>query len=411
MEQVVVVGASLAGLRAVEGLRRRGYAGGLTLIGEDPHPPYDRPPLSKQVLAGAWEPERTRFRQKDGYDGLELTMHLGTRAVGLDPSARRVRLQGGDDVGYDRLLIATGAAARRLPGSEGLSGVHVLRTLDDAIALRADLQRASRVAIVGAGFIGLEVAACCRGMDLPVTVVDPLPLPLSPVLGSQLATAVCDIHRAEGVELVTGVGVDGIGPVRGSDIESPGGGSGIELRLTDGRALQADVVVVGIGVRPCTDWLRDSGVELDPKDGAVLTGSDCQSSVAGVYAAGDVARFMHAGLQRAMRVEHWTHAVEMANAAVEHMLDPAGATPFSPVPYVWSDQYGVKLQFAGAFSSDDALQIVSGSAAERKLVGAYHRDGRLTGVVAFSSPVGLIKGRRLLAEGAALGQALETLAG
>lgn len=401
MQRVVVVGASLAGLRTVEALRRQGFAGELTLVGEESHAPYDRPPLSKQVLSGQWEPERTRFRQKDGYDPLDLRLRLGTRATGLDTEARELRLSDGSSLGYDGLVIATGAAARRLPGTEQLPGVHVLRTLDDATALRSGLQTAKRVLIVGAGFIGLEVAAVCRALELDVTVVDPLPVPLSPVLGDEMAGAVCALHRAEGVVLEAGVGVESIAAPDGAPT----------VTLSDGRTLAADVILVGIGVRPCTDWLRGSGVRLDERDGSVVCGADCQSSVPGVYAAGDVARFFHTGLGRDMRVEHWTHAVEMAAAVAGHMLRPSEAQPFSPVPYVWSDQYDVKLQFAGSMAATDTLQVVKGSAAERKLIAAYHRDGKLTGVVAWSSPVGLIKGRRLLAQGTALDEALDTLAG
>lgn len=394
MERIVVVGGSLAGLRTVEALRRRGYAGKLTLVGDEQHQPYDRPPLSKQVLCGEWEADKTRFRQKQGYDELDLELRLGCAATRVDTKARRLSLADGTDVDYDRLVIATGAAARQLPNPAGLSGIHVLRSLDDVSALQAQLGGARHLAVVGAGFIGLEVASSCRKLGLPVTAIDPLELPLSPVLGEPMARELMDLHVAHGVSFETGALVSGFA----------GEGAVERVELADGRSVSADVVVVGIGVTPNVEWLRDSGIELD---NGVRCDGHCETSVPGVYAVGDVASFHHAKHGRHMRIEHWTHAVEMANAAVDHIMDRDGAASFQPVPYFWSDQYDVKLQFAGVRGGDDASQVLLREDDKHRLLVAYHRDGALTAVLAFNRPAQLIRCRRLLADGAQLGDAVE----
>ena len=246
LRRIAIVGASLAGLRAAETLRDRGFDGELTLIGDEPHRPYDRPPLSKQVLQGAWEPEQTFFRKKDGYDALALDMRLGVRAVSLDLRARRVALADGTFADYDRLIIATGARVRTLPAIAPRAGLLALRGLDDAIVLRRALMDAPRVAIVGAGFIGLEVAASCRARGLPVTVIESLPVPLSPILGPTFGDMVAAMHRDHGVDLRTGVIVtDVLGESRVAGVA-----------LSDGSRIDADVVVVGIGVTPNTEWLE-----------------------------------------------------------------------------------------------------------------------------------------------------------
>ena len=246
LRRIAIVGASLAGLRAAETLRDRGFDGELTLIGDEPHRPYDRPPLSKQVLQGAWEPEQTFFRKKDGYDALALDMRLGVRAVSVDLRARRVALADGTFADYDRLIIATGARVRTLPAIAPRAGLLALRGLDDAIVLRRALMDAPHVAIVGAGFIGLEVAASCRARGLPVTVIETLPVPLSPILGPTFGDMVAAMHRDHGVDLRTGVVVtDVLGESRVAGVA-----------LSDGSRIDADVVVVGIGVTPNTEWLE-----------------------------------------------------------------------------------------------------------------------------------------------------------
>jgi len=394
VQSVVVVGASLAGLRTVEALRRRGFTGELILVGNEGYPPYDRPPLSKQVLCGDWEADKTRFRQKQGYDELDLDLRLGCAATRVDTDARLVALDDGTDLNYDRLVIATGATPRRLPNPDGLSGIHVLRGLDDVMALQQELSDAQHVAVVGAGFIGLEVASSCRKLGLAVTAIDPLQLPLSPVLGDEMARELMELHVAQGVRFETGAGVAGFAGERTVQ----------RVELSDGRAVEPDVVVVGIGVTPNVQWLRDSRIELD---NGVLCDAHCETSVPGVYAVGDVANFHHATQGKHMRIEHWTHAVEMANAAVEHMIDPAGAAPFAPVPYFWSDQYNVKLQFAGMRSADDEVRVLMRDPEKHRLLAAYHRDGALTAVLAWNRPAQLIQCRRMLGEGAQLSAAVE----
>jgi 3-phenylpropionate/trans-cinnamate dioxygenase ferredoxin reductase subunit len=272
LRRIVIVGASLAGLRAAETLRARGFDGELTIIGDELHRPYDRPPLSKQVLQGIWDPEQAFFHRKDGYGALALDMRLGVRAASVDLRVRRVTLADGTCADYDRLIVATGARARTLAGIAPRAGLFVLRSLDDAIALRGELTNASRVAIVGAGFIGLEVAASCRARGLHVTVIEALPVPLSAILAPSLCEMVAALHRDHGVDLRTGVVVtDVIGESRVAGVA-----------LSDGSRISADVVVVGIGVTPNTEWLEHTGLTLD--NGIVCDGSG--EAAPGVYAAG-----------------------------------------------------------------------------------------------------------------------------
>ncbi|MFI5307104.1 MAG: NAD(P)/FAD-dependent oxidoreductase [Polyangiales bacterium] len=384
LRRVVVVGASLAGLRAAEALRRRGFDGSLALVGAEPHAPYDRPPLSKQLLRGEWTAERVQLRSQADLHALALDLRLGVRAERLDPARRVLQLADGSELGYDGLVIATGATPRTLAGAPALRGVHVLRTLDDALALRQALDARPRVCVVGAGFIGLEVAASCRTLGLAVTAVEPLPLPLSNKLGSDMASVLADLHRDHGVSLRCGVGVVGL----------EGHGRVERVRLTDGSAVEADLVVVGVGVQPAVEWLAGSGIAIS--DG-VLCDETCATSLPDVVAAGDVACWRNPRFDERRRVEHWSNAGEMASHAVDRLL--GGVTfrePFAPVPYFWSDQYDLKLQVVGSVRADDDVQIVEGALAERKLVALYGRDGRLTGAVCMNRPAQLVRYRRLL---------------
>ena len=394
LRRIAIVGASLAGLRAAETLRARGFDGELTLIGDEPHRPYDRPPLSKQVLQGTVEPEDTLFRRKDGYGALALDMRLGVRAASVDLRARRVTLADGTWTGYDRLIIAAGARARTLPRIAARDGLLVLRTLDDAIALRRELTHASHVAIVGAGFIGLEVAASCRARGLRVTVIEALPVPLSPVLEPTLCEMVAGLHRDHGVDLRTGVTVtDVLGESRAAGVV-----------LSDGSRVDADVVVVGIGVVPNTEWLESSGLTLE--NGIVCDGSG--QAAPGVYAAGDVARVANRWQGDSTRVEHWTNAVEQGVHAAENALaGPGASTSFSSVPYVWSDQYDRKIQFSGLARGHEEMVIVDGSLAERRLTALFRRGDRLAACFAVNQPRALIKYRKLLAAGASWDVAVE----
>lgn len=391
---MTIVGASLAGLRAAETLRRDGFEGRLTLIGDEPHVPYDRPPLSKQLLAGDWDVDRISLSQPERMAGLDLDLRLGQRATALDVSAHTVDIEGVAE-GYDGLLIATGARCRTLPGTEGLAGVHTLRTLDDGIAIRDALRSGPRrVVVVGAGFIGAEVAATALGYGLPVTLVEALPVPMGRVLGDTVGDVLAGVHVDNGVDLRCGVGVD---EVCGTDrVES--------VRLSDGAVVEADLVVAGIGVVPNTEWLQGSGLTVD--DG-VLCDETCLAAP-DVTAAGDVARWPNPRYGEAMRVEHWDNAVEQgAHAARRLMLSDEEAEPFSPVPWFWSDQYDRKVQMAGRPRSDDEVNVVDGSFEERRFAAIYGRDGRLTAVFGMNRPRQVMQYRGLLERDASWSEALE----
>ncbi|MBO0893977.1 MAG: FAD-dependent oxidoreductase, partial [Acidimicrobiales bacterium] len=335
LSRVVVVGASLAGVRSAEALRRHGFDGSLVVVGAESHfPPFDRPPLSKEVLAGHWEPERGRLRVAADLDA-ELV--LGRRAVGLDLGQRRLALDDGEEVGFDGLIVATGCSPRRVGGeSAALEGVHVLRTIDECLALRAELDHSPRVVVVGAGFIGSEVAATCRRRGLEVTVVEALPLPLVGVLGPQMGEVMAGLHRDHGTKLRLGVGV----------VEFAGRERVEEVVLSDGSRLAADVVVIGVGVAPETGWLAGSGLSLD--NGVVCDEWCAAVGADRVVVAGDVARWPNPLFGRHLRVEHWTNAVEQADAAARRLVaGQDGTPPFAPAPYFWSDQYDAKVQFVG----------------------------------------------------------------
>lgn len=390
-----MVGASLAGLRAVETLRHHGYDGRLVLVGDEPSVPYDRPPLSKQVLAGEWGPEQIFLRPPDNYGSLALDMRLGRRATALDLDARAVVLDDAERIGFDGLVIATGCRPRPLPDTPDLAGIHMLRTLDDSLAIRDALDTSPRVVVVGAGFIGSEVAATCRMRGLDVTLLEALPVPLAAALGDEVGAACAELHRDNGVDLRVGVAVDGFE-----------GDARVErVRLSDGRTVDADLVVIGVGVAPETAWLESSGLALG---NGVVCDSRCFASAPGVAAAGDVARWHNPLFDIDMRVEHWTNAAEQGVAAARALLDGAGAEPFAPVPYFWSDQYDGKIQFVGMCAPDDEVRIVHGSVAERRFVALYGRAGRLVGALALSRPRLLMAYRRLIADRASWEDALAT---
>ncbi len=401
LRDVVVVGASLAGLRAAETLRTEGYDGRLTLVGAEDHLPYDRPPLSKKLLAGEWEPDRIALRKPEEFGDLSLVLRLGVRAERLDLEASAVHLSDGGALAYGGLVIATGATPRRLPGQPNLDGIFELRSLDDALALRAALDRSpGRVAVIGAGFIGAEVAATARGRGLEVTLIEALPVPLERGLGPELGRAIAAVHDDHGVDLRLGVGV-----------ASFDGGDHVErLRLSDGTTVDADVVVVGVGVTPAVDWLADSGLEL--RDGVV-----CDATLAagppGVYAAGDLVRWPNELFGEEMRVEHWTNAAEQGAEAARNLLaTSAGGTgqPYAPVPFFWSDQYDARIQFVGRASPDDDIRLVHGSIEDRKLVALYGRGGRFRGAFGLNQPRLVMPFRKLLLAQASFEEAI-TFAG
>lgn len=388
LERVVIVGASLAGLRAAEELRTRGHTGTITIVGDEPHRPYDRPPLSKQVLAGTKPPESTALTAGRGsVDDLELDWRLGQTATGLDLGGRTVRLGGGERLPYDGLVIATGAAPRRLPGTDHLDGVHTLRTLDDCQAIRRALSASPRrVAVVGAGFIGAEVAATCRGLGIEVSLIEALPVPLERGLGPTMGAVVADLHRDHGVDVRLGVGVVRI---EGSERVD-------RVRLTDGAVLDVDLVVIGIGVGPNTQWLEGSGLILDT---GVVCDATCQAAP-GVVAAGDVARWPNRRFDEVMRVEHWDNAIAMGSHAARTLLaGPGEAQAYAPVPWFWSDQYDRKIQLAGRAGPGDTVEVVAGSVAERRFVALYGRGGTVVGVLGMNQPAKVMRLRSLVEDG------------
>lgn len=387
MRTVVIAGTSLAGLNAIEALRADGYDGRIVAVGEEPHLPYDRPPLSKQVLAGEWEAERTALREPERIESLEVDWELGRRVTELDAGDRKFRLDGGDRLSYDGFVVATGATPRRLPGTDDLDGVFVLRTLEDSIAIGEALDGIpSRVVVVGAGFIGSEVAATARGRGLDVTVLEALPVPLAGPLGEQMGVAVSALHGDHGVDLRCGVGVEGF---------DSSGGRVTGVRLADGTRVEAEVVVVGVGVSPRTDWLEGSGLTLD---NGVLCDEACRAAD-GVVAAGDVCRWPNPLFGETMRVEHWDNAIQQGRHAAQSLLRGSGAEPFSAVPWFWSDQYDAKIQFAGR--RGEMVEVVDGSIEDRRFAAVYGTGDRLVGVLAVGRPRLAVQYRMKIADGLA----------
>ncbi|KAF5998589.1 MULTISPECIES: NAD(P)/FAD-dependent oxidoreductase [Streptomyces] len=383
MRTVAVVGASLAGLSAARSLRKQGYDGRLVVIGDELHRPYDRPPLSKEFLAGTLGEADLSLETDD--EDLRAEWLLGARAAGLDRAERAVRLADGREVRADGIVIATGAVARTLPGSEGLAGVHTLRTLDDARALRDELAGGGRLVVIGGGFIGAEVASTAYALGLDVTVVEAAPTPLAGPLGATMGDVVSALHVDHGVRLLCGVGVKGLSGERRVDA----------VLLEDGRSIPGDIVVVGVGARPCVEWLEGSGVELD---NGVKCGADGRTSLAGVVAVGDCANWYdpRAGAHR--RVEHWTGARERPDAAIATLLAGGAVEPGVPrPPYFWSDQYGVKIQFAGHAAAADSVTIEAGAADDRDVLAVYRRAGVPVAVLGMNQPRLFTRWRKQLA--------------
>ena len=319
-------------------------------------------------------------------DDLGLDLRLGTRATALDVGARQVTLDDREPLAFDGLIIATGVRPRHLDLGD-LQGVHYLRTVDDCLAIRAAMDQGPRVAVIGAGFIGGEVAGTARERGLAVTLIEALELPLLRVLSREVAEVVAAIHRDQGVTLRLGVGVDGL--VGDSRVEA--------VRLADGSVVPADLVVVGVGVTPATDWLETSGLALD--NGVVCDERCVAKGAEGIVAAGDVARWYNPLFERSMRVEHWTNASEQGDAAAATLVHGAdNVEPFAPVPYFWSDQYDTKIQFIGIAEHADELRVVEGSLEERKFVAVYGKAGRIIGALGFSMPRRLMAYRALIAD-------------
>lgn len=370
MRSIAVVGASLAGLSAARALRGQGFDGRLTLIGTERHRPYDRPPLSKDFLAGRMSEADLALEADD--EDLGAEWRLGVTATGLDPRERGVLLGDGTSVRADGLVIATGAAARSLPGNGGFGGVHTLRSLDDARALRADLVQGRRLVVIGAGFIGAEVASTARELGLDVTVVETAPTPFAGALGAEMGTVVASLHGDHGVRLICGVGVRGL---TGADRVDG-------VLLDDDRVLPADVVLVGIGARPNVEWLEGAGFQLA---NGVVCDAGGATGVPGVVAVGDCAAWFDPALGQHHRVEHWTGALQRPAAAAVTLLSGGTTVPDPPrSPYFWSDQYGMKIQFVGHARPGDAVTVEEGDVAGRSFLAVYRRQDRPVAVLSMN---------------------------
>ncbi|HEY8466893.1 MAG TPA: FAD-dependent oxidoreductase [Solirubrobacterales bacterium] len=384
MRRLVIVGASLAGLRAAQAARRAGHDGPLTVVGAEEHLPYTRPPLSKEILAGEQEPESCAL----ACDDLDVEWRLGTEATALDPERRTLTLADGEELPYDRLLIATGARAREWPGPGGdLDGLFVLRDFDDALALKEALAARPKLAVVGGGFVGCEVAASARKLGIEVTMIDVAPQPM-PALGPELGARCAEMHRAHGVELRMGVGVEGF----------EGEGRLEAVRLADGSRVEADAAVVALGAVPNTEWLRGSGLELNP--GVVCDATLAAKGAEDVFAAGDAAAWPHPMADgEVVRIEHWTNAAEQgAHAARNILCEAAEREPYEAVPYFWSDQYDTKIQAAGLMARAERTVVLEADPDAGKLVAAGVRGGRVVAAVAFNAPRRLVFYRRRLAD-------------
>lgn len=368
---VLIVGASAAGLSTAEALRRKGFTGLLTVLGDELHIPYDRPPLSKQVLSGVWEPERAALRMPEVLEKLDAELILGDEAISLNVHERSVRTAAGRHLSADAIVVATGARARRLPDQHALAGVHSIRTLDDSLALRKALTSGSRLVVVGEGVLGAETAATAAGMGVDVTIAGPLSAPMALQLGPFVSARLAALHRANGVALRLGEAVVGL---TGED------GAVTGVRLATGEVLAADVVVVSIGAIPATEWLEGSGLELA---NGVVCDAFCRATD-GIYAVGDVARWHHESAGRHVRLENRTNATEQAAAVADMIL--GGNTPYAPIPYFWSDQFNVKVQVYGTIPVDVEPEIVEGDAEGERFVARYRTDGVTVGVIGWNMP-------------------------
>lgn len=387
MAGIVIVGGGLGAARTAEQLRRADYPGPITIVSDEVHLPYDRPPLSKEVLRR--EVDEVALKPRQWYDERNITLLLGSAATSLDTSACTVTLDDGTVLGYDQLIIATGLVPRRIPSFPALEGIAVLRSYDDSMALRRQASTARHAVVVGAGFIGCEVAASLRGLGVDVVLVEPQPAPLASVLGEQIGALVARLHRAEGVGVRPGVGVT----------EVRGQGHVDTVVLTDGAELAADLVVVGIGSRPATDWLTGSGI---PVDNGVICDEAGRTNVPHVWALGDVASWRRLGHQ--MRVEHWSNVAEQARVLVPAMLGREAAANVV-VPYFWSDQYDLKIQCLGEPHATDIVHLVEDDG--HAFLAYYERDGVVVGVVGAGMPSKVMKTRSAIAAGAPISEVLE----
>jgi phthalate 3,4-dioxygenase ferredoxin reductase component len=392
---VVVIGSSVGGVSTAQALRREGFEGRIVLVGEETATPYDKPPLTKQFLAGDWDADRVTLLRPEAAERSGIELRLGAAATRLDVAGRRVLLADGTQLAYDSLVVATGAAARPSPWRPG-SGIHVVRTLQDSRALREALRSGGPVVVVGGGFIGAEVASTARVLGHEVTVVDPLPTPIGRVVGPEVGRYFTELHHRHGVETRFGVGVE----------EVDGAAGRLRIRLTDGAELAAATVVVGIGAIPNDGWLVGSGIPID--NGVLCDQFSRAIDAPDVYVVGDVARWFHPGYREHIRAEHWTNAVEQGACAASNITHPGDLRPYRPVEYVWSDQYDWKIQLVGRPAAGTRFVLIGELTGETPRAAVLYTDGgtrRLCGAVTVNWPRALVQCRRLMTAGATLDEA------
>ncbi|MDN6158271.1 MAG: NAD(P)/FAD-dependent oxidoreductase [Brevibacterium sp.] len=399
-KKVVIVGAGPAGIAAADALRAADHTGEILIFGEERHAPYDRPPLSKQILAGTWLPEKAQLRTSEQLAAADVTLHLSVRAASVDVEAHQVILESGEQVAYDALIIATGVTVRVLPFGHQLEGVHVMRTLDDALALRSHMETSQHLAVIGAGFLGAEVAAVARSLGREVTLIDPLELPMQNVVGDEVGSMIADLHRHHGVNLELGHGVASIE-------DNLGRATGVTL--DDGRTVPADAALVAVGARPAVDWLHSSSVPLTAPKEPGAGGIRCDSSgraADDVWAIGDVAAWWDPTLERHVRVEHRMTANEHARSCAHDILELA-PTAAKSVPYFWSDQYDLKLRSFGLPSRQCSFHVVEGDLADRRFVAAYTDESdRIVGTIGAGMFKAMNWWRQQILDGQTLGEAL-----
>lgn len=390
LNRIVVIGAGAAGLTTAETLRRLGFGGTIMLVNAEHMLPYDRPPLSKQVLAGTWSPEKVLLRSPAALEKLALDWHAGVQAIHLDSDAHAVELSNGKLLDFDVAVIATGLTPRFLSSGHHLQGVFVLRTLEQTLELQRALAAGKHLVVVGGGFLGLEAAATARQLGMQVEVIEPLPVCLQGPLGRTIGERVMHLQTAHGVRLRNGIGVRRLI----GDQEQGNGGAVAAVELEDDSRLSADVVLVAIGAHPTVGWLEGSGLTLQ---NGIVCNAFCEAA-SDIYAAGDVANWYHPHLQRHVRLEHRMNATEQGQAVARNILGER--LPFAPTPFFWSDQFDVKIQMYGIASRGAELRIVEGSLHEDRFVAAFYEEGeRLVAVLGWNSPKQLLAYRQQLLEG------------
>ncbi|OBY31749.1 pyridine nucleotide-disulfide oxidoreductase [Mycolicibacter kumamotonensis] len=386
---IVIVGGGLAAVRTAEELRREEYTGPITIVSDETRPPYDRPPLTKDVLRG--ERDDTTLEPPEFYATRDIDLRLGCGARGVDTAAQTVTLADGSVLGYDQLVIATGLVPRRIPSLGDVNGIRVVRSFEDSLVLRGDAAAARRAVVIGAGFIGCEAAASLRKLGVDVVLVEPQPAPLAGVLGEQIGELVARLHRANGVDVRSGVGV--------AEVRGAGHVEGVVL--ADGAELAADLVVLGVGSRPATEWLEGCGIELGNGVLCDLTG---RTSAPNVWAVGDVAFWRGRGGHE-IRVEHWSNVVTQVRVMVPTMLGRESLHDVAVPPYFWSDQYDVKIQCLGEPQATDTVHLVEDDG--HKFLAYYERDGVVVGVVGAGRPGKVMGARGKIATGAPISEVLQ----